>query len=275
MSDPQSPRSSPLKGLVQHPAHTEEHGEGNWLVSYADMMTLLVGFFVIMLSFAKFDEEKLNEARRSITQEFGGQYTVPYSDLAKALREIAKALGVGDQFIIKESDIGIEISSRGTVFFESGSADLKPEADVILKKIIEVIRTNGTPFSITVEGHTDDVPVAPGHVIRNNFELSSIRACRVVEIFQNEQFPSEHLTAIGFGETRPLVPNRDSEGNAIPDNQAQNRRVVIKVLRISEPIIPTKENTAAVKPAASPAPPPAPVTPPPTEAVAPEKEIKK
>ncbi len=86
-------------------------------------------------------------------------------------------------------------------------------------------------FNIVIEGHTDDVPLAGGGTIKNNWELSSIRACRVLEYFLGQGFKKEKMTAIGYGDARPLVPNRDANGVAIPINQSQNRRVVMKLLK--------------------------------------------
>lgn len=231
----------PLHGISGHgdsPHAVEEHSEGNWLVSYADMMTLLVGFFVILLSFAVIDPEKFDEARKSITQEFGGVYQVPYSELSDRLREVVKKLGVGDQLLIKQSDAGIEISFRGTVFFDTGSAELKEQAKPVLENLIAAIKTDSDPMDVTVEGHTDDVPIARGGHFRNNWELSSLRACRVLDSFIVSGFKMDRLTAVGYGEARPLVPNRDSDGNAISENQAQNRRVVIKIVRHAAPALP-------------------------------------
>ncbi len=248
--DPHDSAHAPLAlgNAHNHKAH-EEEGEGNWLVSYADMMTLLVGFFVILLSFSVMDAKKFEEAKQSITQEFGGTYTVPYAALADKIKEAAKKLGVGDQFIIKESEIGIEISSRGTVFFNTGSADLKDEAKVVLSNFIDVVRDQLSEFDITIEGHTDDVPIMPGGQYRNNWELSSLRACRVLETFMSAGISKERLTAAGYGEARPLVPNRDAEGNAIAENQSQNRRVVIKLMKHADPSLIKSEKQAHAAPA--------------------------
>jgi len=215
----------------------EEHSEGNWLVSYADMMTLLVGFFVILLSFSTLDPEKFDEARKSITAEFGGSYQVPYPELADRVREALKKLGVGDQLLLKISDAGLEVSFKGTIFFDTGSADLKPEARPVLENLIAALKSEGSDLDITIEGHTDDVPIVGGKLFRNNWELSSLRACRVLDAFLGDDIPMNRLTAVGYGEARPLVPNRDSEGAAIPENQAQNRRVIIRATRHAEPVI--------------------------------------
>lgn len=220
-----------------HPVQHEE-GEGNWLVSYADMMTLLVGFFVILLSFATFDQAKLELAKQSVTQEFGGSYKRPFDDVKKRIQDALDKKGIGDQFVVKQSDDGVEISFQGTVFFETGSADIKPEAKNSVEQLIPIIEAESKEFDIKIEGHTDDVPLIPGRFLKNNWELSSMRACRVLDaFFANGKFDPKHMTAIGYGESRPVVPNRDEQGEAIPENQKENRRVVIKLIKNSTPAL--------------------------------------
>jgi chemotaxis protein MotB len=231
-----------LGGNNHHAA--EDGGEGNWLVSYADMMTLLVGFFVILLSFSTVDAEKFDEAKRAITEQFGGTYQIPYSELAERINEAIKKLGVGDQLFLKTDESGLEISFKGTVFFDTGSASLKEEAEPVLKSLIEAIKSDSDPLDITIEGHTDNVPIVHGKIFRNNWELSSLRACRVLESFLDEGLPKSRLTAVGYADARPLVPNEDASGTAIPDNQAQNRRVIIRLVRHSEPVMMKREESS-------------------------------
>lgn len=219
----------------------DDHGEGNWLVSYADMMTLLVGFFVILLSFSTVDAEKFDEAKKAITEQFGGTYQVPYSDLANRISEAIKKLGVGDQLLLKTDESGLEISFKGTVFFDTGSASLKEESLPVLQSLIAAIKADAEPLEVTVEGHTDNVPIVHGKLFRNNWELSSLRACRVLETFLDAGLPKSRLTAVGYADARPLVPNEDTEGNAVAANQAQNRRVIIRLVRHSEPVMMKQE----------------------------------
>jgi chemotaxis protein MotB len=217
--------------IKRHDMH--EDGDGNWLVSYADLMTLLVGFFLILQSFSTIDPEKFEQIKRATTMIFGGEYQVPYSELADTLQKEINKAGYGDQVVIKQTDAGVDISFRGALFFDLGSADLKPEALTVLGKIIPVLFTQAKDFHFLIEGHTDDIPIASG-IFRNNWELSSMRACRVLGMFEDRGFSRERLKAVGFADTRPVVPNRDSNGAAIPTNQSQNRRVVIKVLKKDE-----------------------------------------
>lgn len=220
----------PLLDASHGSAHEGEEGE-SWLISYADLMTLLVGFFVILLSFSSTDQEKLETLKKSVSKEFGGKYEKPYEELANRVREALKHAGDKDQIVIKTTDSGIEISFLGPVFFATGSADIKEEARALLDGLLRAIKTEAGDFSYVVEGHTDDVPLSSGGVYKNNWELSSIRACRVLDYFLVDGFEKSQLTAIGYGETRPLLPNRDEHGAALPQNQSQNRRVVIKMIK--------------------------------------------
>jgi len=233
-------------------AHAEE-GEA-WLVSYADLMTLFVGFFVIMLSFAKVDDEKFEEVRKVMTQKFGGVYEIPYGDLSTKIKDAVEKLGQGNQIIVKQNEGGVEISFFGTVFFQLGSVDIRSEAQTLLNTIVPIIREDTTEFDITVEGHTDDIPISSSFMYKNNWELSSIRACRVLDYFRDGKFKKDRLTAVGYGEARPLKPNRDPQGNAIPENQSQNRRVVIKLTKHAAPVLGTPHSETETANAADNAP---------------------
>ena len=231
-----------IKAHPKHKAHEEEAAEG-WLVSYADMMTLLVGFFVILLSFSKTDEEKLDEAIKYTAKEFGGVYQVPYADIADKIKATLEKQGFGSQFSIKQSSAGITISFLGASFFDSGSAEVKTTATELMQKLVPLLKNETKDFQVVVEGHTDDVPVVNKTQYHTNWELSGIRASRVLEFFEGFGYEKKQLTAVGYGESRPLVPNRDANGVANPINQAQNRRVVLKILKKSENMIGKEDAT--------------------------------
>ncbi|MGE5087319.1 MAG: flagellar motor protein MotB [Bacillota bacterium] len=228
-SDRHDGYKDPLLDADHGAVHAEE-GEP-WLISYADLMTLLVGFFVILQSFSSVDQEKFEEAKKSVSKEFGGQYEKPFEEISNKIRKAIEKTGAADQIVVKATANGVEISFLGPVFFSTGSADIKPEAKTLLDELIKVVKTEAGDFDYVVEGHTDDVPLAGGGPFKSNWELSSIRACRVLEYFSLAGFNKSHLTAIGYGETRPILPNRDANGVAIPENQSQNRRVVIKMVK--------------------------------------------
>ncbi len=204
--------------------------ESNWLVSYADMMTLLVGFFVMLQSFSKVDTAKYEAMKREATKVFGGEYKVPFESFSKKLKDVVKKESLHDQVFFNETDEGVNITFRGALFFESGSSNLKPEAASLLLKLIPTIAEQGRDFGIVVEGHTDNRPVNGG-IYASNWELSSVRACSVLRLFEQKGFDRNKLKALGWGDTRPILPNTDAKGASLAENQAQNRRVVIRIIR--------------------------------------------
>jgi chemotaxis protein MotB len=103
-----------------------------------------------------------------------------------------------------------------------------PESVEPLSKLAEVITATSRDALVSVEGHCDDNPIK-NSVFPSNWELSAARAAAIVRIFERAGVPSQQLGAIGYGDTRPAFPNRDTAGRVMPDNQLLNRRVVIKV----------------------------------------------
>jgi chemotaxis protein MotB len=209
--------------------HVEE-GEGNWLVSYADMMTLLCGFFVVLFSFAKIDSGQFEKIRKETTRVFGGEYQKPFEKLSSALQKVIEEKKLGDQVFIQETEDGILVTFRGSLFFDSGSADMREQARSLLEQLVPAITSNSQDMGIVIEGHTDNRPIY-SKIFPSNWELSSVRACTVLRFFVEKGFNPNKIKAIGWGEHRPVAPNEDKNGVPLPDNQAQNRRVVIKIVK--------------------------------------------
>ena len=215
-------------------SHKAEEGEGPWLVSYADLMTLLMGFFALMLSFSKFDDNKFDMVRQESSKLFGGEYVKPFEDLKRELQVVIESKGLAEQVTIDATTKGVGITFRGTVFFDIGLVNPRSEAIALINELVPVIKKEADGFYILTEGHTDDTPIAQG-VISSNWELSALRASSITRIFESAGFDRAKLMAIGWSDTKPLVENRTAEGEPIFENQSQNRRVVIQILR-SAPI---------------------------------------
>jgi chemotaxis protein MotB len=217
-----------LAGHDDHP-HAEEDGEGIWLMSYADMMTLLMGFFALLTSMATFEENKFAEVGDKAAEFFGGTVEKPYEDLGKELIEIIEQRNLGDQVQITVLKTEINITFEGTLFFSSGSIELREPATLLMTEIIQILGEKAPTKRFYIEGHTDDIPISHG-IIASNWELSSLRAAAVARLFEYNGFARDHLMTLGWGETRPLKPNRDEFGRPIFENQSQNRRVVLKIM---------------------------------------------
>lgn len=214
-------------------AQASDDGESLWLLSYSDMMTLLFGFFVLLMSFSKIDIEAFEKVKKETTTLFGGEYQKPFQQMKEDLKDQVKLQGLNDKAVFDELEKGLTITFRGSVFFDSGSADLKPEAIDILKKVIPVVKKQDSKFHVVVEGHTDDNPIQ-SEKFPSNWELSSNRASAVLRLFEENGFDKSNLRAIGFAETLPILPNRDANSQIIPENQSQNRRIVLKLVRATK-----------------------------------------
>ncbi|MDZ4081641.1 MAG: OmpA family protein, partial [Bdellovibrionales bacterium] len=161
---------------------------------------------------------------------FGGEYVKPFEDLKRELQLVIEAKGLADQVTIEANSKGVGITFRGTVFFDIGLVNPRSEAVALINELVPVIKKEAEGFYILTEGHTDDTPITQG-VISSNWELSALRASSITRIFESAGFDRAKLMAIGWSDTKPLLENRTADGEPIFENQSQNRRVVIQILR--------------------------------------------
>ncbi|MCM2321750.1 MAG: OmpA family protein [Oligoflexia bacterium] len=239
----------------EEPKHgPEAHDEGNWLISYADMMTLLCGFFIMLFSMAKLDDNKFEKVKEAMAKSFGIEYNGPATtELGKFLTAVLNENGIDKEATVLSDALGVTVAFQSTVFFDTLSADVRPQGRVVLERLIDSIFSRQTAekkaYRIVVEGHTDSRPILGG-TFPSNWELSGARAARVVRMFLAKNFHSDRLTAIGYGDTRPLVQNRTPAGTLDEYALAQNRRVVIRILEPQVDFIPFPDNAAHRAPAA-------------------------
>ena len=155
-------------------------------------------------------------------------------ELSAQLEELARSKGLLEQKLGSEIDDkqiklqmmekGLVITVVGDLLFDSGKAKIRSEAFPLLAKVSAILRDNMAQFNIGIEGHTDNVPIKQSGW-KSNWELSTARALSVLHYLANDQGISpERLSAIGYGEYRPLVSNGSSDG------RKQNRRVEIVIL---------------------------------------------
>jgi chemotaxis protein MotB len=229
-----------------------------WLVSYADFITLLFAFFVVLYAFAKADQKKQVQVSAAIDSAFrslsiasslnrsgpndvrsharasavAGSLTTEFvspkrvqADLEQIQRDLERRLSAQ----IAHSTVSIELSRDGLVislreagFFNSGSAIPRPETEVTLHQIAESLA--GTPYDVRVEGHTDTVPIHSAE-FDSNWELSSARATHIARILLKIcTIPPQQISAAGYAEYHPIASNDTAEG------RAKNRRVDLVVM---------------------------------------------
>jgi chemotaxis protein MotB len=207
--------------------HTDD-----WLMTYADMITLLLCFFAVFLSVSVPKRSQEAQLQKPLIIEssatFGQQDDV----------ETTPPLNPHKHIIVPTSDqIGDRITAlqmSSNTFFAPGSATLTDDGIKVLGNEVAVLKSSKyREYEITVEGHTDDMPVG-NSVFASNWELSAARASAVVHFFIDSGIAPFKLRAAGYADTYPRVPNRDAHGNPIPENQAKNRRVVIKLEKMEQ-----------------------------------------
>ncbi len=203
----------------------------DWLMSYADMITLLMSFFVLLISMSHFDPVKFEKVQGGMARDIGKRQTAqPLQELKTEVGQVLRGLKLEDDKVSVGSDErGLVLEFDAGTFFEPASAKLKDEFLPAIAKLAETLNApRYSAFQIEVQGHTDDTPVSTP-AFPSNWELSSSRATGVVRQFIQDGIEPTRLAAEGFADTRPKVSNRDVNGKALPINQAINRRVSVHI----------------------------------------------
>ncbi|MGA8668773.1 MAG: OmpA family protein [Terracidiphilus sp.] len=242
--------------------HRSRVTHDRWLVSYADFITLLFAFFVVLYAFAKADQKMQAEIPTAIDRAFRSLGALPdrspkpgtlasdspfadqpmpllnivtsedvmspakvKDDLESIRRELEKSLSnqVAQHAVsIQMGRDGLIISLREAGFFNSGSATPRPETLNTLQQVAASVVR--TPYDVRVEGHTDNLPMH-NVAFDSNWELSSARATAIARIILSlDAIPPERLSVAGFAEFHPIA------SNATPEGRAENRRVDLIIL---------------------------------------------
>lgn len=223
----------------------QEPGVDDWLMTYADMITLLLCFFAVFLSVSQPRSDKLEEAQQEVKKVFSDPEHIYQREIVAPADNLPSGSGIlpanpfglistNRNVEIKPGDKITTIEMNSSAFFPVGSADLNPEGQKILENIANVISDEKfNDYRVIIEGHTDDSPIQTAR-FPSNWELSTARAASVVRLLIEDGFPPSRLQAAGYADTFPKFPNRDANNAPLPDNQAQNRRVLIRLEKIEQ-----------------------------------------
>ncbi|MBV8666679.1 MAG: flagellar motor protein MotD [Burkholderiaceae bacterium] len=233
--------------------HREEDHENHerWMVSYADFITLLFAFFVVMYAISSVNTGKYKVLSDALGSAFGRAEPVIKSSDAVSIstqerqfseqrrmlairrekdqmtdmaRDILKALAPlvrQDKVRVTQTSRGINVEISASVLFASGDARLTPLSENALKAVAAVLRND--KHAIQVEGHTDNVPIK-NSAFPSNWELSAVRAGSVVRLFADNGIDQGRMIAVGHGSNQPVDSNDSAEG------RARNRRVEVMIL---------------------------------------------
>ncbi len=241
--------------MKKRPKHNSNHER--WLVSYADFMTLLFAFFVVLYASAQVDKSRMSSLSNAITngfQELGvgpgpgnnavlsgvvpANETHRPGESAEAIRHKLE-LGLSDELqhdtvSLRDTREGLVLSLREVGFFQSGSATLRANSMDAFDRIGSVLTSvNG---NLRIEGHTDNVPIHTLHY-NSNWELSTARATEVIRLLlTREGIDPDRLSAAGYAEYHPIADNSSEDGRRL------NRRVDIVII-VPHQITPTPQNS--------------------------------
>lgn len=217
------------------PAPVEDEGGGDdWLVSYADMMTLIACFFILMMAFANYDPAGFNKKAVELSKSFNkDKFKSSQIKMKELMEEVSKHPTLKKKAKITVNDGEMVISFSGSVLFEEGDHIISAASLQMLDILIDIIKTERKNYRIIIEGHSDAFEFQKSKVADSSWELGAIRSAKVLARFEYFGFDSSRLASVTKGDSEPLVESLDKEGNIINENLEENRRVVIKVL---EPI---------------------------------------
>ncbi|MEO1022925.1 MAG: OmpA family protein [Bacteroidota bacterium] len=209
----------------------EEIEESEWLLTYSDIITLLLAFFAVLIAVSYVDINLWEQLKQGLRSEINKEENVrtPLAEVKRDLDELLaeeKTRGLVDITLGKD---GIKLFFNSSSFYTSGEAELLPTGQQIIDKVTQAMNAiDYYKFNVDVEGHTDNVPIQTAR-FPSNWELSVARASEVVKFFIQEGIESDRLKASGYADTKPVVPHIDASGNQIIENRALNRRIVVRI----------------------------------------------
>jgi chemotaxis protein MotB len=227
----------------KHSKLRDDHVDA-WLMSYADLITLLFISFAIFVSYSVSKRSATNMPTRGepvhpyIKQHSGLlELGTEYDELYRNLNASVMSSSADEYIAIEKLPNGIRIDLSAVQFFNAGTADIPAEQMPVLQKIAKTLNDSAVSGStIEVEGDTDDEPLEHS-AFANNWELAAMRATHVVTSLIQAGIDPMSLRAVSYAGNRPLVPNSDVAGQPIEQNRTRNQRVV---LTVSDPALSAK-----------------------------------
>jgi chemotaxis protein MotB len=188
-----------------------------WLISYADLLTLLIGFFVLLLAVSPPKMAQFERMAASLSGE-----ATPLEELKAKVDTFIAEEGLQQKVLTRQEADGLAIEFKDALLFDSGSADIRAEGSAAIGSVARMLQTLPTR-GLVIEGYTDDVPIRTAR-FASHWALSSQRAINVRTALEQSGVGRERMSVRGFADTRRVdVPGAPEE------QRAANRRVVIRV----------------------------------------------
>lgn len=226
-SGPPKRNFGPIEDLPE-----EDNDKDRYLITYADLITLLLGLFIILYAISNIDLNKYQKLMTSINSTFGGSNTkikvievkeLKKTDLKSGIEDLINNYGYKDYLKVEENQRGVTIHILEDILFPSGTADLKESSVNVLSRIAGILKM--LPNDIRIEGHSDNIPIN-NSIYPSNWHLSVSRALNTAyHLINVEKLPADKISIVGYSEYKPIASNDSFEG------RRQNRRVDIIIIK--------------------------------------------
>jgi chemotaxis protein MotB len=200
--------------------HTEA-----WLLSYADLVTNLLLFFVLLMSAANISKTKLQQIAKSVS---GAESPASLESIQREIDRRIEERHLQDLVRTDLANDGLELSLNSGLVFDSGKANIRKELEATVAAMLGVLAPYSTRYSFAVEGHTDRNPIVPGAPFATNWELSSARAIVVRQRLEDVGIDRGRIRVEGYADTKPL-PETVLAGLGEEQRLARHRRVVVRI----------------------------------------------
>lgn len=199
--------------------------EEGWLLSYADLITNLLIFFVMLLAAAQISRTKMQQISQSLS---GIQSKQSLSSIKEEIDGRIHAEGLEGLVQTRLTDDGLELSLNSGLVFDSGRAVIRPEMTTALGGMLNTLVPYSQNYAFAIEGHTDSKPIVNGNAFKSNWELSTERANAVRSKLEDVGVDRGRIRVEGYADTKPL-PEKDLAGLDEEGRLARHRRVIVRV----------------------------------------------
>lgn len=213
------------------PAPKEEPEDESWLGTYADAITLLMAFFVLLVSVSKVDLALYEQVAEGISEKISKKKDrkSPMMQLKADAAEIIQEFTDGKALKLGVDDSGIVLEFDSSTFFHPGTAQIIDAAFPVIASVSELVNSpQYVVFNMDIEGHTDDDPISTV-AYPSNWVLGAARAASVLTVMTENGTAVKRMRVLSYASTRPKEPNKTKDGTPIPENKAMNRRVVLRI----------------------------------------------
>lgn len=214
------------------PKRQTKHEENvdSWLMSYADLITLLLCFFIIFVSVSEPKKDKISEIAEGMSGKFGSvQYSTPFAAAMQSAQSAIEKYRLYRDIAVVGGSRSLSIELATLRFFKNGGADFDDAMQPIMLDLVESLKKIELQnYTITIESHTDDSQPHSG-LYNNNWDLSSIRAAKMAAYFIKNGIAPNKIKAVSYADSQPKVPNLDDKGEPIPQNRLINQRITIRI----------------------------------------------